>query len=97
MVTYNQNGTSRGIAAITFARPDTAAKAAKELNGLLIDKRPIKVHGISLRPMLLHLTPFYRLRLFLMRLERHLFRPSSLLRNVLCKLQSFSSPIVVID
>ena len=47
MVTYNQNGTSRGIAAITFVRPDTAAKAAKELNGLLIDKRPIKVHQIS--------------------------------------------------
>lgn len=49
MVTYNQNGTSRGIAAITFVRPDTAAKAAKELNGLLIDKRPIKVHQASLQ------------------------------------------------
>ncbi|WEW56937.1 RNA-binding RNA annealing protein, partial [Emydomyces testavorans] len=46
MVTYNQNGTSRGIAAITFARPDTAAKAAKELNGLLIDKRPIKIEVV---------------------------------------------------
>ncbi|KAI1906805.1 RNA-binding RNA annealing protein [Ophidiomyces ophidiicola] len=46
MVTYNQNGTSRGIAAITFARPETAAKAAKELNGLLIDKRPIKIEVV---------------------------------------------------
>ncbi|EAS28582.3 RNA binding domain-containing protein [Coccidioides immitis RS] len=46
MVTYNQNGTSRGIASITFARPDTAAKAAKELNGLLIDKRPIKIEVV---------------------------------------------------
>ena len=43
MLTYNQNGTSRGIASITFVRPETAAKAAKDLNGLLIDKRPIKV------------------------------------------------------
>ncbi|OAT01228.1 uncharacterized protein BDCG_16984 [Blastomyces dermatitidis ER-3] len=46
MLTYNQNGTSRGIAAITFVRPDTAAKAAKELNGLLIDKRPIKIEVV---------------------------------------------------
>jgi THO complex subunit 4 len=43
MVTYNQNGTSRGIASITFSKPDTAAKAAKELNGLLVDGRPMKV------------------------------------------------------
>lgn len=43
MLTYNQNGTSRGIASIIFSRPETAIKAAKELNGLLIDKRPIKV------------------------------------------------------
>lgn len=43
MLTYDQQGISRGIASIIFARPETAAKAAKELNGLLIDKRPIKV------------------------------------------------------
>jgi THO complex subunit 4 len=49
MLTYNQNGTSRGVAAITFVRPETAGKAAKELNGLLIDKRPIKVcRGVPL-------------------------------------------------
>ncbi|KAK2751146.1 hypothetical protein FQN57_000221 [Myotisia sp. PD_48] len=46
MLTYNQNGTSRGIASITFTRPETAAKAAKELNGLLIDKRPIKIEVV---------------------------------------------------
>ncbi|PGH16485.1 hypothetical protein AJ80_05170 [Polytolypa hystricis UAMH7299] len=46
ILTYNQNGTSRGIASITFVRPDTAARAAKELNGLLIDKRPIKVEVV---------------------------------------------------
>lgn len=43
MLTYNQNGTSRGIASIIFGKPDTAAKAAKELNGLLVDGRPMKV------------------------------------------------------
>jgi THO complex subunit 4 len=44
MVTYNQNGTSRGIAALTFSKRDTAAKAAKDLNGLLVDGRPMKVN-----------------------------------------------------
>lgn len=43
MLTYNQNGTSRGIASIIFTKPETAAKAAKELNGLLVDGRPMKV------------------------------------------------------
>lgn len=43
MLTYNQNGTSRGIASIIFNKADTAAKAAKELNGLLVDGRPMKV------------------------------------------------------
>ncbi|CEL03540.1 Putative RNA annealing protein Yra1 [Aspergillus calidoustus] len=43
MLTYNQNGTSRGIASIVFSKRDTAAKAAKELNGLLVDGRPMKV------------------------------------------------------
>jgi hypothetical protein len=43
MLTYNQNGTSRGIASIVFSKPDTAAKAAKDLNGLLVDGRPMKV------------------------------------------------------
>ncbi|CAG7928830.1 unnamed protein product [Penicillium olsonii] len=46
MLTYNQNGTSRGIASITFIKPDTAAKAAKELNGLLVDGRPMKIEVV---------------------------------------------------
>lgn len=46
IVTYNQNGTSRGIASIIFAKADTAAKAAKELNGLLVDGRPMKVRNV---------------------------------------------------
>lgn len=43
MLTYNQNGSSRGIASIIFSKPDTAAKAARELNGLLVDGKPMKV------------------------------------------------------
>ncbi|CAG8259379.1 unnamed protein product [Penicillium salamii] len=46
MLTYNQNGTSRGIASIIFNKPDTAAKAAKELNGLLVDGRPMKIEVV---------------------------------------------------
>lgn len=49
MLTYNQNGTSRGIASIIFAKPDTAHKAAKELNGLLVDGRPMKVSRFRFR------------------------------------------------
>jgi RNA recognition motif-containing protein len=44
MLTYNQNGSSRGIATIIFGKADTAAKAAKDLNGLLVDGRPMKVN-----------------------------------------------------
>ncbi|KAJ0378646.1 hypothetical protein COL922a_014063 [Colletotrichum nupharicola] len=46
MLTYNQNGTSRGIASIVFSKRDTAAKAAKELNGLLVDGRPMKIEVV---------------------------------------------------
>ncbi|KAL5343235.1 hypothetical protein BJX70DRAFT_354907 [Aspergillus crustosus] len=46
MLTYNQNGTSRGIASIVFSKPDTAAKAAKDLNGLLVDGRPMKIEVV---------------------------------------------------
>lgn len=46
MLTYNQNGTSRGIASIIFSKADTALKAAKELNGLHVDGRPMKVRLI---------------------------------------------------
>ncbi|KAJ5757541.1 uncharacterized protein N7511_006235 [Penicillium nucicola] len=46
MLTYNQNGSSRGIATIIFAKADTATKAAKELNGLLVDGRPMKIEVV---------------------------------------------------
>lgn len=41
-MSYNQNGSSRGVANINFVRADAAAKAAKDLNGMLVDKRPMK-------------------------------------------------------
>jgi THO complex subunit 4 len=41
-IRYNQNGTSRGIADISFFKAESATKAAKELNGMLVDKRPMK-------------------------------------------------------
>ncbi|KIX04376.1 uncharacterized protein Z518_05244 [Rhinocladiella mackenziei CBS 650.93] len=44
---YNQNGQSRGIADIIFSKPDSAAKAAKDLNGMLVDKRPMKASTTS--------------------------------------------------
>ncbi|KAI9871287.1 MAG: hypothetical protein M1823_008493, partial [Watsoniomyces obsoletus] len=43
---YNQTGQSRGIADIMFSKPGLAAKAAKELNGMLVDKRPMKASTI---------------------------------------------------
>lgn len=43
MVTYNQRGESRGIATISFFKPEAAAKAANELNGLLVDGKTMKV------------------------------------------------------
>lgn len=43
---YNQHGESRGIADITFIKPESAAKAAKEQNGIKIDGRPMKVEVV---------------------------------------------------
>ncbi|MCJ1324098.1 hypothetical protein MMC10_000760 [Thelotrema lepadinum] len=40
---YGPNGSSRGIATIIFNKPGMANEAFKQLNGLLVDKRPMKV------------------------------------------------------
>jgi len=42
-ISYGFNGQSRGIANVTFARPDGASKAFQVLNGLLVDNKPIKI------------------------------------------------------
>lgn len=47
ILTYNQNGSSRGVANIIFNKPETAAKAAKDLNGLLVDGKPMKVSEVT--------------------------------------------------
>lgn len=42
-LSYGPGGVSRGIASVIFSHSDGASKAFKELNGLLIDNRPVKV------------------------------------------------------
>ncbi|OTB03398.1 hypothetical protein M426DRAFT_12549 [Hypoxylon sp. CI-4A] len=42
-LSYGPNSVSRGIATVTFSKPDGASKAFNALNGLLVDKRPIKI------------------------------------------------------
>lgn len=45
-ISYGPGGVSRGIATIIFAQADGASKAFQELNGILIDQRPIKVEVV---------------------------------------------------
>ncbi|KAM4059210.1 RNA recognition motif domain-containing protein [Hirsutella rhossiliensis] len=40
---YGPNSVSRGIANVTFHKPDGASRAFQKLNGLLVDNRPIKI------------------------------------------------------
>ncbi|SPN98522.1 related to RNA annealing protein [Cephalotrichum gorgonifer] len=42
-LSYGPNSQSRGIANITFFKPDGASLAFQKLNGLLVDNRPIKI------------------------------------------------------
>ena len=43
MLTYGPNGVSRGIATIIFSKASSANDALVQLNGMLVDKRPMKV------------------------------------------------------
>ena len=43
IITYGPNGVSRGIATIVFSKSNSANDALVKLNGLLVDKRPMKV------------------------------------------------------
>lgn len=52
MLTYGPNGVSRGIATIIFNKPGTANEALVKLNGLLVDKRPMKVRLLNIEPFL---------------------------------------------
>ncbi|MCJ1456341.1 hypothetical protein MMC28_006702 [Mycoblastus sanguinarius] len=46
ILTYGPNGISRGIATIIFAKPGSADDALRQLNGVLVDKRPMKVEVV---------------------------------------------------
>lgn len=43
MLTYGPTGKSRGTATIVFHRPESGAQAAKQLNGVKVDNRAMKV------------------------------------------------------
>jgi THO complex subunit 4 len=45
-LSYGPGGVSRGIATVIFAHADGASKAFQELNGLLIDNKPVKVEVV---------------------------------------------------
>lgn len=45
-ISYGPGGVSRGIATISFARPDGASKAVEALNGLLVDGKTMKIDVI---------------------------------------------------
>ncbi|KAM0804530.1 hypothetical protein BDR22DRAFT_969852 [Usnea florida] len=46
MLTYGPNGVSRGIATIIFSKPGSANDALTQLNGMLVDKRPMKIEVV---------------------------------------------------
>lgn len=54
MLTYGPSGRSRGTATIVFAKPESAAKAARELNGVKVDNRAMKVCFVVLLPPLIY-------------------------------------------
>jgi len=45
-ISYGPGGVSRGVATISFAKADAAAKAVGTLNGLLVDGKPMKIDVI---------------------------------------------------
>ena len=47
-ITYGPNGISRGVATIVFNKPNSANDALSQLNGLLVDKKPMKAGSQSL-------------------------------------------------
>lgn len=47
MLTYGPNGRSRGTATIIFSKPGSAGQAARELNGVKVDNRPMKVRSLQ--------------------------------------------------
>ncbi|OCK80624.1 hypothetical protein K432DRAFT_327907 [Lepidopterella palustris CBS 459.81] len=46
LLTYGPTGQSRGVATIIFSKPASAAEAAKALDGVKVDNRPMKIEVI---------------------------------------------------
>ncbi|KAF2401450.1 hypothetical protein EJ06DRAFT_392735 [Trichodelitschia bisporula] len=46
LLVYGKDGKSRGVATIIFFKHESAAKAAKELDGIKVDNRPMKIEVI---------------------------------------------------
>ncbi|KAI5206051.1 hypothetical protein E4T39_02655 [Aureobasidium subglaciale] len=46
LLNYNKNGRSVGVVTIIFSQPQSAARAAKELNSVKVDGKPIRVEVI---------------------------------------------------
>ena len=55
MLTYGPNGVSRGIATIVFSKSASAQDALVQLNGMLVDKRPMKVELVKPSSLIAHL------------------------------------------
>lgn len=80
MLTYGPNGVSRGIATIIFTKPGDANNAVTSLNGVLVDKRPMKVYRLAnRRPR--NITYIFRLR---WSLTRRKLRKLKAWTNALC-------------
>lgn len=58
MLTYGPNGVSRGIATIIFSKPGGASDALVKLNGMLVDKKPMKARHLRLPRLTIRLTPY---------------------------------------
>ena len=43
LLTYGPTGVSRGVATVIFGKSGSANDALVQLNGMLVDKRPMKV------------------------------------------------------
>lgn len=65
MLTYGPNGISRGIATIIFSKPGSADEALVQLNGMLVDKRPMKVKLAEAASLIDRLLTFVKIEVVL--------------------------------
>lgn len=65
MITYGPNGVSRGVATIVFSKPGSANDALIQLNGMLVDKRPMKVKLLKPASLMDHLLTLVKIEVVL--------------------------------